>query len=49
MVECLTECSGPGPEVIKLFMLSSIETKIYPANKCYFDIYEQDKLLVFDF
>ena len=25
----------PGPEVIKLlFMLSSAETKIYPADKC---------------
>ena len=26
---------APGPEVIKLFfMLSSAETKIYPAHKC---------------
>ena len=38
------------------FMLSSAETKIYPAHKCknanncwHFNIYEQDKLLVFEF
>ena len=31
---CNTE-PEPGPEVIKLlFMLSSAETKIYPAHKC---------------
>ena len=27
-------CVGPGPEVIKKFMLSSVESKIYPAHKC---------------
>ena len=34
-----------------IFMLSSAETKIYPAHKCcwHFNIYEQDELLVFEF
>ena len=39
-----------GPEVTKLFScFNSAETKIYPAHNCWhFNIYEQDKLLVFE-
>ena len=25
---------GSGPKLVKLFMLSSAETKMYPADKC---------------
>ena len=54
------KCLAPGPEVIKLFSCSTQPRLIFillinvkmptVANSCWhFNIYEQDKLLVFEF